>query len=272
MSSYQKRREKIYDWMAQEGIALVMVEDFEERRNPALRWLSGQPGDALLFLSVDRRSILVPWDKNLARLHAEADALIPYDEFDRRPIKALRGTAERLKIPKGSRIEISGVTPYPRFLKYVEEISDFDVICRENGVWAELEKNRAVKDEAEINIYRKVTSITNDIIALIEKQLKAGKIKTEYDAAMIVEGECRKRGCEGTGFETLAAGPERSMAIHSFPAFTISPFGTPGLSISTGFGAEKRHGLLRLQEYRRTKAIPQIRQNHLCRPQRKPPP
>ena len=231
MSSYQKRREKIYDWMAQEGIALVMIEDFEERRNPALRWLSGQPGDALLFLSVDRRSILVPWDKNLARLHAEADALIPYEEFERQPIKALRGATERLKIPKGSRIEISGATPYPRFLKYVEEISDFDVICRENGVWAELEKNRAIKDEGEIKIYRKVSALTDEIINLLEKNIRSGKLKTEADIALFIDSEGRKRGCEGTGFETIAAGPARSFGIHAFPAYTGGNFGGSGLSI-----------------------------------------
>ena len=231
MSSYKNRREKIYDWMAREGIGLVMVEDFEGRRNPDLRWLSGQPGDALLFLSVDRRSLLVPWDKNMAMLHAEADILLPYEEFERRPVKALQGAVERLKTPKDSRIEIPGTTPYPLFLNYVEEITDFDVICRENGVWAELEKNRAVKDESEIKIYRKISSLTNEIINLLEKYIRSGKLKTEVDVALFIDSEGRKRGCEGTGFETIAAGPARSFGIHAFPAYTGETFGGSGLSI-----------------------------------------
>ena len=231
MSSYQKRREELYDWMAEEGTYLVMIEDCEDRRNPAVRWLSGHPGDALLFLSVDRRSILVPWDVNMAMLHAEADVLYPYKEFGLQPLKALRGAAERLKIPKGSRIEIPGTTSYPRFLNYVEELSDFDIICHEGSIWAELEKSRAVNDETEIEIYRKISAMTNDVINLLEKNIRAGKLKTETDVALFIDSECRKMGCEDTGFQTLAAGPSRSFGIHAFPAYTAEPFAGSGLSI-----------------------------------------
>jgi len=231
MNIFQRRRENIYDWMAQDGISLVMIEDFETCRNPALRWLSGQPGDALLFLSVERKSLLVPWDINMALLHAEVDIMLPYGEFERKPIKALLGAVERLKIPKGSRIEIPCTMPYPQFLKYVEEVTDFDIICRECGIWTELEKRRAVKDEDEIKIFRKISALTDDIINLLEKHICSGKLKTEADIALFIEAEGRKRGCEGTGFETLAAGPARSFGIHAFPAYTGETFGGSGLSI-----------------------------------------
>ena len=231
MSSYQKRQDYIYDWMAREGIALVMAEDFEKRRNPTLRWLCGQPDNALLFLSVDRKSLLVPWDINIAMLHAKADSMLPFKEFERNTFKALRGAVERLKIPKGSRIEIPGTTAYPRFLKFVEEFTDFDIICRESGVWMELEKCRAVKDEGEINIYRRVTTLTDEIINLLEKHICAGKLKTEADVALFIESESRLLGCEGTGFEILAAGPARSYGIHAVPAYTSGNFGGSGLSI-----------------------------------------
>ena len=231
MGNYQNRREKIYDWMAREGIALLMLDDSEKQRNPAIRWLSGQPGDAVLFLSAARRSLLVPWDINMAMLHAEVDKLIPYMEFERKPTKALLGAVECLEIPEGSKIEIPGTTPYPRFLKFVEEMYDFDILCREGGVWAELEKNRAIKDEDELKIYRKATTITNDIINLLERQIKTRELKTETDVALFIESESRKLGCEGMGFETLAAGPTRSFGIHAFPAYTGEAFGVSGLSI-----------------------------------------
>ena len=230
-SIYQKRREKLYDWMAREGIHLVMVDDFEGRRNQSIRWLSGQPGDALLFLSVDRRSLLVPWDLNMAMIFAEADALLPYTEFERSPVKTLHFAAERFCIPKGSRIEIPGTTSYPRFLNFVEELSDFDIICREGGVWAELEKARSVKDEAEIKLYRKIAAMTDEIINLVEKYVRSGKFTTEADVALFIEHESRSMGCEGTGFSTIAAGPGRSFGIHSFPSYTGEPFGGSGLSI-----------------------------------------
>jgi Xaa-Pro dipeptidase len=231
MQIYEKRREKIYDWMSRESVALVMVEDSEFRRDPGLRWLSGQPGDALLFLSVDRKSLLIPWDINMAALYAQSDTIIPYIDFGRQPIKALLGAAEFFSIPSGSKVEIPGITPYPLFLKYVEEAADFDILCREIGLGKELERGRAIKDEDEIGLYRKLSAMTCDITDLLEKKVISGTIKTELDAALFIETEARRRGCEGTGFETLAAGPGRSFGIHAFPTFTGGAFGTQGLSI-----------------------------------------
>jgi Xaa-Pro dipeptidase len=212
-------------------VALVMIEDFENHRDPSVRWLAGQPGDALLFLSVDKKSLLVPWDINMAMLYANVDSMIPYAEFERRSVMALKGAAELFKTPAGSRLEIPPVTSYPQFLKYVEELSDFDILCRENGVGPEIEKERSVKDEEELKIYHKVSAFTCEITDLLEKQVRGGKLKTETDVAFFIDAEGRKRGCEGTGFETLAAGAERSFGIHAFPAFTSGAFGKQGLSI-----------------------------------------
>ena len=231
MQIFEKRREKIYDWMARENIALIMIEDCEGRRESGLRWLSGQPGDALLFLCVDRKSLLIPWDINIAMLYAESDTIIPYIDFGRHPIKALLGATEFFKIPSGSRIEIPAVTPYPLFLKYVEEATDFDVLCRENGAGKEIERIRAVKDDEEIMIYRKLSAMTCEITDRLIKSVSSGKIKTEIDAALFIETEARRQGCEGMGFETLAAGPRRSFGIHAFPTYTGGALATQGLSI-----------------------------------------
>jgi Xaa-Pro dipeptidase len=228
---YQERRQKVYDWMAREGITLAMLEDTEGRRDANLRWLCGMPSDALLFLSVERKALLVPWDVNIAKLYADAEYIRSYGEFDRIPLKACQMAAALFKIPRNSRIEVPLNTSYPRFLKFIEALTDFDVLCREEGLSMVLEQLRAVKDDEEIRLYRKAAAITDEIIELLERQLRAEKIKTEYDAVQLIDGECRKRGCEGTGFETLAAGPDRSFAIHTFPAYTASPFGSKGLSI-----------------------------------------
>jgi Xaa-Pro dipeptidase len=231
MIDYQSRRQKIYDAMAREGVTLLVVEDAEGRRDPALRWLSGHPQDALLYLSVDRKSLLVPWDINMALLYAKADITIPYGEFERRPVSAALGAADKLKIPPGSKIEIPPVTPYPLFLEYVGSLSSYDIICRETGLHGEIGKLRAVKDEEEIRIYYKTADITNEIIDLLEKNVRSGKIRSEADAALFIEAAARRRGCDGTGFTTLAAGPERSFGIHAFPPYTAGPFGGKGLSI-----------------------------------------
>jgi Xaa-Pro dipeptidase len=219
--------------MTQEGISLLMLEDSEARRDQNIRWLTGHPSDALLFLSVEKKAILTAWDVNLAKLYASQSpvTIASYNDFDRKPIKAIALIAKKFGIPSGSRIEIPPVTPYPTFLDYVSELTDYDILCRENGASAEITKLRAVKDEEEIAIMRKAAGITNELIDQLEKNVVSGKIKTEADAALFIEVEARRRDCEGTSFGTLAAGPERSFAIHAFPNWTCAPFGGQGLSI-----------------------------------------
>jgi Xaa-Pro dipeptidase len=217
--------------MAREGIALAMFEDAEDRRDPSIRWLSGQPSDALLFLSVDKKSLLIPWDINMAMIYADADTILPFTEFGRQAHKAAAGTVEKFKVPGGSKIEIPPATSYPSFLHFVETLPDYDVICRERGLHSEAGDLRAVKDEEEIKILRRAAGLTNKLIDLLEKNVRSGKIKTEADAAFLIDREARRQGCEGTGFTTIAAGPDRSFGIHAFPSYTGAGFGGPGFSI-----------------------------------------
>jgi Xaa-Pro dipeptidase len=231
LSIYQARLQKMYGWMVQEEIALVMFEDAEGRRDSTVRWLTGHPGDALLFLSQSQKNLLVPWDVSLAAAYSRADMVVPYNDFDRMPIRAIKGAAEKFAVPPGLKIEIPSVTPYPVFLDFVGELQNFDIICRERSAGSHALNLRMIKDPEEIAVIRKAAGITNKIIGLLEKNVRSGKIKTEADAAMLIELESRKRGCDGTGFETLAAGPERSFGIHAFPAWTGAPFAGQGLSI-----------------------------------------
>jgi len=90
---------------------------------------------------------------------------------------------------------------------------------------------RAVKESAEIAVYRRAAAITDGLIDSLETAVRRGSIATELDAALLIERECRSAGCEATGFETIAAGPSRSFGIHAFPAYGAGPFGTAGMSV-----------------------------------------
>ncbi len=231
MEIFANRREKIYNWMAQEGIAMVMLEDTEGQRNTSIRWLTGHPMDALLFLTVDRKSLLVPWDLNMAKLMAHVDVMLPYSDFGRQSVRAVKGAAKKLKLPFNSKIEIPSTTSYLSFLHYIEILDDYDVVCRNGGVEDEIISCRVIKDDFELELYRNAADITNRIIDSLEKQFRQGSLKTETDAALFIEAEARKLGTEGTSFETLAAGPKRSFGIHAFPSFTNESFIEDGLSI-----------------------------------------
>jgi len=229
--NYRARLERIWDAMAKDGIAMTMFEDCEARRDTTIRWLTGQPGDALLFLSADRKSLLVPWDMIIAGKRATADEIVPYNDFDRIASKAIRAAAERFALPKGAKVELPSATPYPAFAAFASALEGFEPICREKGTADLTLSMRAVKDADEIAILRKATEITNEIIDMLIREAVAGRLNTEADAALLIELESRKRGCEGTGFETLSAGPARSFGIHAFPPWGAGPFATRGLSI-----------------------------------------
>ena len=104
---------------------------------------------------------------------------------------------------------------------------------RGDGIDAFLSKMRSLKDAAEIAALERAAAITDEVLDLVERELRskpAGAVR-EVDVAQLVEREALARGAEGTGFETLAAGPSRSWGIHAFPVYSAGPFGGPGLSI-----------------------------------------
>jgi Xaa-Pro dipeptidase len=225
------RRSRVAGYLQSEDIGAALFEDVEGRRDPAIRYLTGHPGDALLVIAADGRSLLIAWDLSLARLLANADEMLAYTDFARLPLKALAEALARLGIPKGSKVELPSTLAYPRFIDYVEGLPDYDLLCRRDGVGAELNAYRAIKDESEIAIYRKASGITNGLIDVVEESVRSGRAETELDVALLIERSSREAGCEGTGFETLAAGPTRSWGIHAFPAYGRGPFANEGMSI-----------------------------------------
>lgn len=230
-SAYADRRARVAAHLKEEGLAALLIEDTEGRRDNSVRYLSGQPSDALLVISADGGSVLVAWDVNMAANLAHADTVLAYSDFQRLPSKALEGALAKLGVSSGSRVELPSVTPYPVYIDYVEALPDFDLVCEAGGSDAFLLDMRAVKDSGEIALYRRAVAITDELIDEIESAVKAGRLASELDVALFIERECRMRGCEGTGFETLAAGPSRSFGIHAFPPFGSGAFATPGMSI-----------------------------------------
>jgi Xaa-Pro dipeptidase len=242
MSVYEKRREKIYAYLEEKNIDLFVIEDTEGRRSPSLRYLSGHPADALLFLCRTGKAALFPWDAIMAAKYAEADEILPYNEFGRRPREAITGflrktftgdaaSAGREKL----KIALPAAMPYPAVTQISEEIrKEFpsaEILCGNDGPDAFITKLRMIKDSGEITCLRKAASILNTLLEGIEKGIRSGSLITETDLALFIEKECRVQGAEGTSFATLAAGPRRSFGIHAFPGYTAAPFVSPGLSI-----------------------------------------
>ena len=228
---FEKRRNVLIEEMKNSNIQAVVFSDNEKHRNPAVRYYTNHPSDAIFILTKTGKSVLCPWDINIANQKAFVETIIPFTKFDRDEIKAVDGILKKLGLPENSRIEISPETSYLDFLDFVDRLPQYDVSCKNHGMHDFAVQQRMIKDEYEIQCTKKACEITNKIIDTIETQIKKKKIKTELEVALLIESECRKAGCEKTSFETLAAGPSRSFAIHCFPSYTNANFAENGLSI-----------------------------------------
>jgi len=231
MNAYERRRRALAASLGERGLALALFEDTEGRRDPSLRYFTGHPGDALLFIAADGRSLLVPWDVNMAGAMASVEDVVAYGDFGRSPFAAMAGALARLGIPAGARVDLPAATPYPMYVDYVEACPDHDFACAEDGSTKAAAALRAVKDADELAVYRTVSTITDEAMDAIEAGVRAGRLATEADVALFIERFLREKDCESTGFDTIAAGPSRSFGIHAFPSYTAAPFATAGLSI-----------------------------------------
>ena len=239
LAEYNRQRQKAFSQILRDKkIDVAFFEDTEGRRDPSLRYFTGQPSDALLVLTAAGQSILIPWDVNMAQEMATVDSILPYTDFGRTATNALSQILAKLELPSTVTIELPPSLPYPVYEKYQKAITqalgnstEVHLLCRENGVHQDAVNMRAIKDQYEINCIKRASAITDNLILLLEEGVRSGTITTEMDAALLIERECRKAGCEGTGFDTLAAGPERSFGIHCFPPYTAGAFPATGLSI-----------------------------------------
>ena len=229
---YKARRDKVASWLKEHSVFAVVFEDTEGARDVAIRYLTGHPSDAILIITQKGESVLTAWDENLMKEKAKADRLIPYTTFERKKERAIKEILSSFSYaPKNAVVELPSVTSHLQFQKYEKELDGWKIVCDEKGAHDAVVKMRAVKDEYEIECTREACRITNGITDLIEKMARAGEIKTETDVALLIERKLREAGCERTSFDTLAAGPARSFAIHAFPGYTNGEWPAQGLSI-----------------------------------------
>lgn len=230
-SLYKARRELLAASLRERGVAAARFEDFEHQRSPSVRYLCGHPGDAFLLVSATGASVLVPWDLNMAKAMASAEETIPYTAFGRSSAKATRAALESLGIKPGMKIEFPASTPYPSFVDHVGALEEWDLVCEEKGSSAKVLSLRSRKDASELEIYRRVSALTDAIMDEVETAVRAGSLAREVDIALFIERKALEAGAEGLGFDTIAAGPGRSFGIHAFPSYGAGAFASQGMSI-----------------------------------------
>lgn len=227
---YKERRRKVCSYLKEHNLAAVVFEDSESCRDVSIRYLTGHPGDAVLVLTAKGTATLCPWDENLAKEKAHIENIVPYTNFERTNTKAVCGILQSDGTSLG-KVALSPATSHILFEKYSASLKDYEVECKEGSAHEYVSSLRAVKDEYEIACTKKAAAITDAMTVYIAENVKNGKLQNETDVALYIERELRAQGCEKTSFDTLAAGPSRSFAIHAFPGYTNGSWGTQGLSI-----------------------------------------
>lgn len=228
---YKRRKEFLCEFMIDNNVDVVVIDDSEDNRDANLRYFCGHISDGILIIKADGSTVLIPWDENLAKDNAIADKVIPFTRYERDNVRAVKAVLGAMPKKNKMVVELSPRTAYPDFLRFIDALPEWDVRCREEGCHNYAVTMRSIKDDYEIECTREAAKIGDKIIDGIEQRIKKGKIRTETDVALFIESECRKYGCERTGFDTLAAGPDRSFAIHCFPNYTAGEWPGNGLSI-----------------------------------------
>lgn len=229
---YKNRRAVLAQYLRENNTGACVFVDSEEHRDPAVAYYTGHANDCVLIIFSDGYSVLIPWDENLARQNGHFDKLVPYTRYKNSAIDATKAVLNICYTHgENSKVELPPYLTYLEYLKFIDALSNYDCRCKEDGAHNFVVQCRMVKDDYEIECTKEAARVGDLIINEIECQIKDGRIKTETDVALLIERMLRENGCQRTGFNTLAAGPSRSFAIHAFPGYTAAQWPAQGLSI-----------------------------------------
>lgn len=214
----KEKIEELYDGLKNLGVDILFISDSEAHREVNMKYLTGHPEDASLFIDVNnRQTILVPWDYQLAQKYAEVDEIIDIANFEGGVIPATFETLKKL-VSKEPKIGVLKDIPYLNVKMVSNQVPNAEIVFKPREIDSLLDKLRSTKSFQEISLIKKSFKISNQIVDDIEdKIVSRSDIDTEVDLAIFVESQMRKLGAFGVGFETLVANSTRSWQIHTYP-------------------------------------------------------
>ena len=237
----KEKLNELYDELETMKIDILYLTDWEDNRNVNVKYLSGIPEDANLFIDVqNRQTILIPRDFQLAEKYAEVDQTVNVAEYEGGVEPA---TSEILKQISSSKPKIGIVReiPYHRVKALLDQEPNTEIVFNPKEIDHLLNKLRSTKSTFEVSLLQESIKISNQLVDEMEDLLTTKNgIKKEIDLAIFVETQMRKLGAQGVGFETMVASSARSWQIHTYPrADPILPLFRPGLAL-IDFGVDAK--------------------------------
>ncbi|MHA1973777.1 MAG: M24 family metallopeptidase [Candidatus Hodarchaeales archaeon] len=211
---------QLYDSLESNGIDILYIYDSENHREINLKYITGHPEDATLFLDVkNRQTVLIPWDYQLAEKYSEADEIIDVSEYNRSIMAATVETVKKIT-DSSPKIGVLQSIAYSSVRSILDKIDDAEVIYNPLKIDRVLENLRSTKSSVELDLLQKSFDISNQLVDEMSDNIVNKWDKKDFreiDLAIFVEGRMREIGAEAIGFETLVASSARSWQIHTYP-------------------------------------------------------
>ncbi|TXT60120.1 MAG: hypothetical protein BAJALOKI2v1_130002 [Promethearchaeota archaeon] len=215
----------------------LMIMDSEVARNVNLRYLSGHPNDAIVIITSNGESILIPWDINLAEKHSEVDEILDPSNFQYNSSLVLKNLIEERWNKTLYKMGVHENTPYGTILKLESLIPSITFFKEPRKITQKLRKLRATKSEYELKQLKKAAEIGNKTIKDIQRFVMNANKDTENDLSFLVRKKMSEYGAEDIAFESLVANSLRSHEIHCHPPSTNQQFAKNGFAL-IDFGAK----------------------------------
>ena len=233
----EEKFEVLLKFLEDKQIDVLMIIDTEDARNVNLQYISGHPTDAILLITQEGKSVLIPGDYQLANELADVDEIIDLSNFKYNFYLAMKELVDN-RWKKASMIfGVHETTPYGTIIKMKKNMSQIKLYDDPIKISKLLQELRATKSKYELNQLRKAADIGNKTIKDIRNFCQVATDNTEKDLSFLVQKKMGEYGAENIAFESLVANTTRSHALHCYPNATNQKFVLQGLAL-IDFGAK----------------------------------
>jgi Xaa-Pro aminopeptidase len=227
---------KIVDFLTENKIDFLMINDSEETRNVNMQYLTGHPQDATVFVTQKGGTYLIPWDISLANKFADVDEIFDMQNYDKSFMKFLQYFLTE-KIKKSNvTIGVPSSYSYGSYLMFKNNAPHLEIFPEPHKITSLLGDLRTTKSPQELDLLREAANIGNKTIPEIEKFARNATDETENDLSIMVRKKMIDLGAIDVAFDALVGNTNRSHQIHCFPLASTAKFAIPGLAL-IDFGA-----------------------------------
>ncbi len=233
----EEKFEELLKFMEEKEIDVLMIMDTEYGKNINLHYLTGHPDSAIVLLTRDGETVLIPGDIQLAEKYAEVDEIIDLRNYDLNFHMAIKDFVENRWKKSSLTFGVHENILYGTIIKMKNNISQLKFFTDPIQITRILEKLRSTKSDYELNQLKKATQISNKTIEDIKNFCINAKNETENDLSFLVRKKMAEYGADDVAFESLVGNTSRSHQLHCYPPASNQKYALQGLAL-IDFGAK----------------------------------